>query len=111
MTYVVTESCIKCKYMDCVPVCPVHCFHEGANMLVIDPATCIDCDECRPACPAKAIKPDSAPGVEKWLKLNADFVKRWPNITKKKNPPVDADKWAGVADKFKKYFDPEPAKA
>src|SRR5262245_55808344 len=109
MTYVVTENCIKCKYTDCVSVCPVHCFHEGANMLVIDPEACLDCDECRPACPAKAIKSDSDPALEQWPKINADFAKRWPKITAKKNPPADAKQWDGIPSKFEKYFDTKPA--
>ena len=67
MTYVVTENCIKCKYMDCVEVCPVDCFYEGENMLVIHPDECIDCGVCEPECPAEAIKPDTEPGLEKWL--------------------------------------------
>ena len=75
MTYVVTENCIKCKYMDCVEVCPVDCFYEGENMLVIHPDECIDCGVCEPECPAEAIKPDTEPGLEKWLKLNAEYSK------------------------------------
>src|SRR5690606_14182445 len=67
MTYVVTDNCIKCKYMDCVEVCPVDCFYEGENMLVIHPDECIDCGVCEPECPAEAIKPDTDPGLEKWL--------------------------------------------
>ena len=67
MTYVVNESCIKCKYMDCVEVCPVDCFYEGENMLVIHPDECIDCGVCEPECPVEAIKPDTEPGLEKWL--------------------------------------------
>ncbi len=74
MTYVVTENCIKCKYMDCVEVCPVDCFYEGENMLVIHPDECIDCGVCEPECPAEAIKPDTEPGLEQWLKLNADLA-------------------------------------
>ena len=109
MTYVVTENCIKCKYTDCVAVCPVHCFYEGENMLVIHPEECIDCSECEPVCPAKAIKPDTAPNIEAWLSLNAEYAKRWLNISKKRNPPTDARKWNGVPDKFEKYFDPKPA--
>src|SRR5919206_297321 len=84
MTYIVTENCIKCKYMDCVEVCPVDCFYEGENMLVIHPDECIDCGVCEPECPVEAIKPDTEPGLEKFLKLNADFAKVWPNITVKK---------------------------
>ena len=84
MTYVVNESCIKCKYMDCVEVCPVDCFYEGENMLVIHPDECIDCGVCEPECPVEAIKPDTEPGLEKWLELNAEYAKTWPNITVKK---------------------------
>jgi len=64
MTYVVVESCIKCKYMDCVEVCPVDCFYEGENMLIIHPDECIDCGVCEPECPAEAIKPDTESGLE-----------------------------------------------
>ncbi len=73
MTYVVTENCIKCKYMDCVEVCPVDCFYEGENMLVIHPDECIDCGVCEPECPAEAIKPDTETGLDEWLKLNTDM--------------------------------------
>ena len=86
MTYVVNENCIKCKYMDCVEVCPVDCFYEGENMLVIHPDECIDCGVCEPECPVEAIKPDTEPGLEKWLELNAEYAKTWPNITVKKEP-------------------------
>ena len=106
MTYVVTEACIKCKYMDCVEVCPVDCFYEGENMLVIHPDECIDCGVCEPECPAEAIKPDTEPGLEKWLELNAEYAKSWANITVKKEPPPDAKDWDGVPDKFKKFFAP-----
>ena len=85
MTYIVNENCIKCKYMDCVEVCPVDCFYEGENMLVIHPDECIDCGVCEPECPVEAIKPDTEPGLEKFLKLNAEFAKIWPNITAKKS--------------------------
>jgi ferredoxin len=73
MTYVVNESCIKCKYMDCVEVCPVDCFYEGENMLVIHPDECIDCGVCEPECPVDAIKPDTEAGLEKWLDINAEY--------------------------------------
>jgi ferredoxin len=106
MTYVVVENCIKCKYMDCVEVCPVDCFYEGENMLVIHPDECIDCGVCEPECPAEAIKPDTESGLEKWLELNAQYAKSWPNITVKREPPADAKDWDGVPDKFKKFFDP-----
>jgi ferredoxin len=108
MTYVVVEACIKCKYMDCVEVCPVDCFYEGANMLIIHPDECIDCGVCEPECPIDAIKPDTEPGLEQFLSLNAEFSKIWPNITAKKPPPADAKDWEGVPDKFKKYFSSEP---
>lgn len=108
MTYVVTENCIKCKYMDCVEVCPVDCFYEGDNMLVIHPDECIDCGVCEPECPAEAIKPDAEPGLEQWLKLNADMAKSWPNITQKKDPPADAKEFDGVAGKFEQYFSASP---
>ena len=85
MTYVVTEACIKCKYTDCVEVCPVDCFYEGENMLVIHPDECIDCGVCEPECPADAIKPDTEPGLEKWLEVNTEYAKSWPNITQKKD--------------------------
>jgi ferredoxin len=104
MTYVVTENCIKCKYTDCVEVCPVDCFYEGDNMLVIHPDECIDCGVCEPECPADAIKPDTEPGLEKWLGVNAEYAKSWPNITQKKDPPGDAKEHDGEAGKFEKYF-------
>ena len=81
MTYIVNENCIKCKYMDCVEVCPVDCFYEGENMLVIHPDECIDCGVCEPECPVDAIKPDTEPGLEKWLEINAKYAQVWPNIT------------------------------
>src|SRR6266849_179370 len=73
MTYVVTESCIRCKYMDCVEVCPVDCFYEGDTMLAIDPDVCIDCGVYEPECPAEAIKPDTEPGAEVWVAFNRDM--------------------------------------
>ena len=75
MTYVVTEACIKCKFMDCVEVCPVDCFYEGENMLVINPDECIDCGVCEPECPPEAIKADTESGLEKWLSVNAEYAK------------------------------------
>src|SRR5437773_12331317 len=88
MTYVVTEDCIKCKYMDCIEVCPVDCFYEGENMLVIHPDECIDCGVCEPECPPKAILPDSDPKAEKWLKMNADFSVTRLDIKGKRTPPL-----------------------
>ena len=95
MTFVVTESCIKCKLTDCVEVCPVDCFHEGPNMLVIDPDECIDCTLCEPECPVDAIfdEEDVPEGQEQFIELNADLTKGWPVITQAKDPPADADDW------------------
>ena len=93
MTYVVTESCIKCKLQDCVEVCPVDCFYEGENMLVIHPDECIDCGVCEPECPVEAIIPDTEPDLTKWLELNARFAEKWPVITRKGEPPADWEEW------------------
>ena len=102
MTYVVIENCIKCKYTDCVEVCPVDCFHEGPNFLVIDPDECIDCTLCEPECPAEAIVPedDIPPGQEQFLALNSELAQQWPVITQKKDAPPDADDWNGKPDKL-----------
>lgn len=102
MTYVVTDNCIKCKYTDCVEVCPVDCFHEGPNFLVIDPDECIDCTLCEPECPAEAIfaEDDVPAGMENYLELNAELSKEWPVITEKKAAPPDAEEWDGVKDKL-----------
>ena len=102
MTFVVTEKCIKCKLMDCVEVCPVDCFHEGPNMLVIDPDECIDCTLCEPECPVEAIyAEDELPsGQEKFLELNVELSATWPVITEIGDVPEDADDWADVEDKF-----------
>jgi ferredoxin len=110
MAYVVTEACIKCKYMDCVEVCPVDCFYEGENMLVINPDECIDCGVCEPECPAEAIFPDTDSALERWLEQNREYAAKWPNITRKGDAPADADDFKGMADKFEKFFNPEPAK-
>src|SRR5262245_45398691 len=67
--------------MDCVEVCPVDCFYEGETMLVIHPDECIDCGVCEPECPVDAIKPDTEPGLEKWLEINAQYARVWQNIT------------------------------
>ena len=107
MTYVVNENCIRCKFMDCVEVCPVDCFYEGENMLVIHPEECIDCGVCEPECPVEAIKPDTEFGLEHWLELNAEYAPLWPNITTKREPPADADDWKGKPDKLG-LFSPSP---
>ncbi len=108
MTYIVTENCIRCKYTDCVEVCPVDCFYEGENMLVIHPDECIDCGVCEPECPADAIRPDTEPGLEKWLELNRTYSEEWPVITKKREHPEGAEEHDGESGKFEKYFSPKP---
>jgi len=108
MTYIVDENCIKCKHTDCVEVCPVDCFYEGENMLVIHPDECIDCGVCEPECPVEAIKPDTEPDLEKWLELNLEYSEKWPNITVKKDALPDADDYAEEKDKFAKHFSPKP---
>jgi ferredoxin len=80
MTYIVNDSCIACKYTDCVEVCPVDCFYEGENMLVIHPDECIDCGVCEPECPADAIRPDTEPDMEKWVEFNRKYSELWPVI-------------------------------
>ncbi|MEL6111505.1 MAG: ferredoxin FdxA [Pseudomonadota bacterium] len=91
MTYVVTDACINCKYTDCVEVCPVDCFYEGENMLVIHPDECIDCGVCEPECPAEAILPDTEDPDGKWLEINTKFAQTWPNLTVKIDAMPDAD--------------------
>lgn len=102
MTFVITERCIKCKYTDCVEVCPVDCFYEGPNCLAIHPDECIDCALCEPECPVEAIfSEDELPEkYQKFLQLNADFSQKWPNITEKKEPPKDAQQWENVENKL-----------
>lgn len=102
MTYVVTESCINCKYTDCVSVCPVDCFYEGSNFLVINPDECIDCAVCVAECPVEAIVPDTDTNynnLEYWLDLNKNLSGKFVNLSKKKNSLPDADYWATVKDK------------
>jgi ferredoxin len=103
MTFVVTEQCIKCKYTDCVEVCPVDCFHEGPNFLVIDPDECIDCTLCEPECPVEAIlsEDDLPEDQQHFLQLNADLAQQWPVISEQKPAPEDADDWANKPDKLK----------
>ena len=102
MTFVVTENCIKCKYMDCVEVCPVDCFHAGPNFLVIDPDECIDCTLCEPECPAEAIysEEELPAGQEQFTALNKELAKQWPVITERGTPPADAKDWDGKPDKL-----------
>jgi len=102
MTFIVNENCIKCKYTDCVEVCPVDCFHEGPNMLVIDPEECIDCTLCEPECPIDAImsEDDLSEEQQHLLELNAELSRDWPVLTEKKDAPADAAEWEGVNDKL-----------
>ena len=101
MTYVVTESCIKCKYTDCVDVCPVDCFREGPNMLVIDPDECIDCTLCVPECPVEAIfAEDDVPDAQaEFIEKNRELAQAWKPIIERKPAPADADDWAKIKEK------------
>jgi ferredoxin len=111
MAYIVAEPCIKCKYTDCVEVCPVNCFYEGANFLVIQPDECIDCGACEPVCPTKAIFPDSSlpPQWSEYKQLNADFAAKWPVISEKKAAMADAEAFKDKKDK-RALLDPNPGK-
>ena len=112
MTYIVKDECIKCKLTDCVEVCPVDCFYEGENMLVINPDECIDCGVCEPECPIDAIVADNDDSLEdkdKWLLLNKKFSALWPNITKKKIQCLIM-KNLKIKNKYKKYFSEKPGK-
>src|SRR6202044_590710 len=107
MTFVVTDACIKCKYTDCVEVCPVDCFYEGENMLVINPDECIDCGVCEPECPVDAILPE-AENLLKWVEINREYASKWPNITTKKEALPEAEEFKGKADKFATDFSDKP---
>jgi len=108
MTYIVNENCIKCKHTTCVEVCPVDCFYEGENMLVINPDECIDCGVCEPECPIDAIEPDTNKNTEHMALINRQMSDKWPNITKKKDPLPEAKEFNGVSGKFEKYFSDKP---
>jgi ferredoxin len=108
VTYVVTENCIRCKYMDCMNVCPVDCFYEGENMLVIHPDECIDCGICVPECPASAIVSDNSLTTPAWIAHNARYAALWPNITIAKTPPSDAAEFDGLPNKLRDYFSEKP---
>lgn len=110
MPYVVTEDCIRCKRMDCVDVCPVNCFYEGANMLVIHPEECIDCGVCEAECPELAILPGSDARAQQWKPINAQYAALWPNISRRGTVPEDADEFREMPDKFQRYFDPAPVR-
>tara|TARA_Y100000992_G_scaffold301081_1_gene271128 strand:- start:196 stop:534 length:339 start_codon:yes stop_codon:yes gene_type:complete len=112
MTYIVKDECIKCKLTDCVEVCPVDCFYEGENMLVINPDECIDCGVCEPECPIDAIVSDNheIENKEKWLELNKKYSATWPNISKKKDPLPDHEKYRNMKNKLKSHFSDKPGK-
>jgi ferredoxin len=103
MTYIITENCIKCKYTDCVEVCPVDCFHEGPNFLVINPEECIDCSLCEPECPINAIISDEdvTDDNRHFLEINERLSKKWPILTEIKAAPEDAKEWENKADKLR----------
>ena len=109
MTYVVAEPCVKCKYTDCVDVCPVDCFYEGVNFLAIHPDECIDCGACVPECPTEAIfaEDDLPEKWAEWTELNNQLSQNWPNITGKKDALDDADEWKDVEEK-REHLSEEP---
>lgn len=102
MAFVVTDNCVLCKHTDCVEVCPVDCFHEGPNFLVIDPEECIDCALCEPECPIDAIfaEEDLPDDQERYLDINAELAQNWPVIIAQKPPMEEHEKWNGVPDKL-----------
>ena len=104
MTHVVTEACIRCKYTDCVSMCPVDAFREGPNFLVIDPEECIDCTLCVAECPVEAIfaEDDVPQDQQHFIALNAELAKGWKPIVERKDPLPDAEEWAKVKDKLDK---------
>lgn len=109
MTFIVTDNCIKCKYTDCVEVCPVDCFYEGENMLVINPEECIDCGVCEPECPIEAIKPEAEEFID-LIEHNRKYSMIWPKITTKKDPLPEAESFKNQPNKLEKFFDPNPPK-
>jgi ferredoxin len=102
MTFIVGDNCILCKHTDCVEVCPVDCFYEGPNFLVIHPDECIDCALCEPECPVDAIyAEDELPEDQQgFLALNAELAEVWPNITEKKDALPDAEQWTDKKEKL-----------
>lgn len=103
MTYVVTEQCIRCKYTDCVDVCPVDCFYVGENMLVINSDECIDCGVCEQECPSEAIFPESDARAGAWVEQNRTYAGLWPNIAREIDAPADADDWKGKRGKARLF--------
>ncbi|MFK7891013.1 MAG: ferredoxin FdxA [Granulosicoccus sp.] len=109
MTFVVTDNCIACKYTDCVDACPVDCFYEGENMLVIKPDECIDCGVCEPECPAEAILADTHEDAGPWVEFNARYAELWPVITQTRDPLPTAEEQDGIDGKLHTLFSPVPA--
>jgi ferredoxin len=111
MTYVVAEPCVKCKYTDCVDVCPVDCFYEGENFLAIHPDECIDCGACVPECPTEAIFDEQELPAKwaEWTEINAKLAQEWPNITARKDPLPDADEWKDVEEKRQHLSEKAPS--
>ncbi len=93
MTHIVGEPCINCKFTDCVAVCPVDCFHEGVNFLVIDPEVCIDCGLCVPECPVQAIvsEDDLPDDWAEYVEINSKYAADWPVIDAQKDPMPTAE--------------------
>lgn len=108
MTFIVTDACIRCKYTDCVEVCPVDCFYEGENMLVIHPDECIDCGVCEPECPIDAILPDTDAKATRFLELNRKYASVWPNITRKKPVLPEAEAFKTTPGKLEAFFSEKP---
>lgn len=108
MTFVVTDICIQCKYTDCVEVCPVDCFYEGENMLVIHPDECIDCGVCEPECPIEAILPDTDEKAEEFLELNREMSENWPVLTQKRDPLPEAGEFKDKSGKYPEHFSDKP---
>jgi ferredoxin len=107
MPHVVTDACIRCKFMDCVEVCPVDCYYEGKTMLVINPDECIDCGVCESECPVEAIVSDTSERGAQFAELNRKFSAIWPNVNHKKDPAPDADEWKSKENKYPEYFSEE----
>ena len=109
MTFIVTDACVRCKLMDCVEICPVDCFYEGENFLVIHPEECIDCGVCEPECPIEAIVPDTDDTADGfWLEVNTKYSALWPNITRQGVSPPDADDFRTETKKFERFFSEKP---
>lgn len=115
MTHVVNDKCIKCKYTTCVEVCPVNCFYEAANMLVINPDECIDCGVCIPECPIDAIEndllSDSADNSQRQrmndlLRMNRELATKFKhhNITQSKPPMPEAEQFREVSNKIEQFY-------